>query len=163
VPVLDRLGLSLPSEAQWENGCRAGTSTAWWSGAEQESLQGVANLSDAYGRSHGNSSWSTWESWLDDGQSVHAEVGGYQPNAFGLHDTHGNVWEWCRDGYDGKFYARSPEQDPFSGPSGDRIRVLRGGSFLNAASVARAAYRLNYTPDIRGGIIGVRPAKGITP
>jgi formylglycine-generating enzyme required for sulfatase activity/serine/threonine protein kinase len=163
--TLERLGLSLPSEAQWEAGCRAGTSTPWWSGAERESLQGVANLGDSYAKSHGFDFLPLWESWLDDGQSVHSEVGTYRANAFGLHDTHGNVSEWCRDGYESEYYGQSPERDPLREATGAASagRVVRGGSYSVPASLAHSAHRTGGTPEVRTGSLGLRPARGITP
>jgi len=89
---LGRLGLSLPSEAQWEYGCRGGTTTVWWTGNEMESLHGAANWMDRYANEHGN---DLAAKWLDDGNSNHSRVGSYLPNGFGLHDVTRNVWEWC--------------------------------------------------------------------
>jgi formylglycine-generating enzyme required for sulfatase activity len=155
------MGLELPSEAQWENGCRAGTSSVYWCGDEPASLQGVANLSDAYGKSHGQESWTSWEAWLEDGQSVHAEVGSYRPNAFGLFDTHGNEWELCLDGYDSGFYARSPKTDPGAPWEGAADRVARGGGFSITAVSARSANRIDGTPADAGIDVGLRPARVI--
>jgi formylglycine-generating enzyme required for sulfatase activity len=123
----------------------------------------VANLSDAYGRSHGNEDWTVWEPWLDDGQTVHAEVGSYRANPFGLHDVYGNVWEWCLDGYDGGFYGRGPKVDPVVPWTGSPAGVYRGGGFNAAAVIARSAYRGYYAPEFADGGLGVRPARGITP
>jgi formylglycine-generating enzyme required for sulfatase activity len=100
---------------------------------------------------------------LDDGYGVHAPVGTFAANPFGLHDVVGNLWEWCLDGYDGDFYARSPRLDPVSSWEGARGHVLRGGSFGGAALVARSATRYDNTPGNAGSSLGVRPARAIDP
>jgi formylglycine-generating enzyme required for sulfatase activity len=161
--ALDRLGLQLPTEAQWEYGSRAGTSTVFWCGDEKESLRGVANLLDSYAKSHGSEIYNLWEPWLDDGQTQHASVGSYAPNAFGLHDVIGNVWEWCWDGYSESFYSQSSSKDPLCDPAALSPRVYRGGSFASVASGARSADRLGGSPEFAGGALGVRPARRISP
>ena len=159
--TLQRLGLSLPTEAQWEKGCRAGTTSAWHSGDSVESLAGYANIADegsAYAFAKG---WS-FEAGFKDGFDVHAPVGSFLPNAFGLHDMHGNVWEWCRDGYGGydlSVRAGDGERQVI----GPRDRVNRGGSFYDTAVNARSAARTTYTPEIRYYDLGARPTRGITP
>lgn len=140
------MGLTLPTEAQWENGTRAGTQTPWWTGLERESLREmhVANLADqAAGRA--DEQWQDIASWpeLDDGDAVHAPVGTFTPNPFGLHEVHGNVWEWCLDG------------------RGDEL-VIRGGGFNCAANSARSAYRYATANTGTGYFLGVRPAREVT-
>lgn len=161
---LSRLGLCLPSEAQWEHGCRAGTSTPWWTGAERESLREkrAANLADQTA-ARGGATWPEVHDWpeLDDGYAVHAPIGTFAPNAFGLHDTAGNLWEWCRDGYDAGFYARSTGKDPECPASGSAARIIRGGSFLDAAANARSATRSNPAPSLAGHLLGLRAARTI--
>ena len=161
--VLPRLGLTLPTEAQWEYGCRAGTQTVHWSGDDTASLQGVANVSDSYAHENGGRGWTTWEPGLDDGQTSAAEVGLFRPNLFGLHDMHGNLWEWCMDGYDTAFYADGPAVDPLSDPGGTRNRLYRGGSFSNSAASTRSSDRYGDTPNDRDDYLGIRPARTITP
>ena len=98
----------LPTEAQWEHACRAGTTTRWYAGDNQAGLVDVA-----------------WFNTNSGGQTH--PVGGKKPNAWGLYDMHGNVWEWCQDWYDKEYYARSPIDDP-AGPPGGSFRGMRGGS-----------------------------------
>jgi len=159
---LPRMGLSLPSEAQWEMGCRAGTETPWWSGEERESLKGVANLADAYARDHGGSSWTSIQEWLHDGATSHAPVGTYGANPYGLHEVHGNVWEWCLDGYDPGFYGRGSEIDPVAPWEGAATHVARGGAFPDAAAAARSAERIGGTPSKADADLGLRPARAVS-
>jgi len=121
----------LPSEAEWEYACRAGTT-----GDYAGDLDSMA-----------------WYS-ANSGSKTHP-VGGKQPNGFGLYDMHGNVWEWCRDWYDANYYASSPATDP-QGPGSGQSRVLRGGSSGNVALGTRSAYRLNLTPASRSDGLGFR-------
>ena len=161
VALTESLGLSLPSEAQWECGARGGSASVYWSGDDLASLAGIANLSDAYAKANGSQSWSVWEKDHDDGNTVHARVGSFRANAFGLHDVHGNVWEWCLDGYDSDFYGKQVGKDPLSPWSGSSNRVSRGGGFYAAASYARSAFRLNFTPEYRDDSLGLRPSRAL--
>ncbi|MFT7542356.1 MAG: sulfatase activating formylglycine-generating enzyme [Gammaproteobacteria bacterium] len=158
VRVLGRLDLVLPSEAQWEYGARAFTDTPWSSGTEKEALALVANLADAFARANGaNPDWIC-EPWSD-GYTVHAPVGSFAPNEFGLHDVYGNVWEWCLDGYDVSHYGGSPPKDPVSPFVGSAPRVYRGGGYRGPASTARSADRRHDTPTSADGNRGFRPAR----
>ncbi|MFN0242394.1 MAG: SUMF1/EgtB/PvdO family nonheme iron enzyme [Planctomycetota bacterium] len=158
VEVMTRLGLSLPSEAQWENGCRGGTDSPWWTGVDRESLRGNVNLADQSAARAG-ATWQEIKDWpeLEDGWAVHAAVGSFPANAFGLHEVHGNVWEWCRDGFDN--YSDVQQRDPVVPTEGAQNRVNRGGGFFNAASSARSAIRFNYTPEFQNSALGLRPAR----
>ncbi|HZJ71326.1 MAG TPA: SUMF1/EgtB/PvdO family nonheme iron enzyme, partial [Planctomycetota bacterium] len=164
IEVLTRLGLALPTEAQWERGARGGTDTPWSTGRERKSLIGTANLADQAAARAGVT-WMDIQDWpeLDDGWSAHAAVGSLRSNAFGLHDVHGNLWEWCRDGYVSGFYSQSPDTNPSMEPAATPYRVVRGGSFSLAASYSRSANRDNSAPAARSYNLGLRPAKGITP
>ena len=160
---LPRMGLSLPSEAQWEMGCRAGTETPWHFGAEREALRGRINIADKTAADAG-APWSTIQVWPDneDGGVVHREVGAYPANAFELHEVHGNVWEWCLDGYDSGFYGREQEVDPVAPWKGAADRVARGGSFRDVAAYARSANRNDAAPSYADDRLGVRPARVIS-
>jgi formylglycine-generating enzyme required for sulfatase activity len=162
--VMERLGLSLPSEAQWEYGARAGTTSMWWPGNERESLLGAANLADQAAARAGAQWWDI-KDWpqLDDGFAMHAPVERFAPNGFGLHNVHGNVLELCLDGYDGGFYEQAASKDPVFLPKGSSIRISRGGSFASTAVLARSAYRMGTTLSFAGANIGLRPARTIAP
>src|SRR5262249_16765198 len=97
------------------------------------------------------------ESW-NDTYAVHAPVGSFDPNSFGLHDVLGNAWEWCRDCC-GRYELKPRPGDGLRTPSTSYGRVLRGGSFHDPASIARSAFRDNGTPDSRDHTLGVRPAR----
>jgi len=71
-----------------------------------------------------------------------------EPNALGFYDVHGNVWEWCLDGYDRGFYGQVATKDPVYAPEGSSHRVNRGGSYLFAAVFARSAFRSDVSPEI---------------
>ena len=161
---MERLELSLPSEAQWEYGARGGTRGVWWTGSERESLRGVANLADQAGARAG-AAWQDIKDWpeLDDGFAVHAPVERFAPNPFGLHNVCGNVWELCLDGYDGDFYGKAASKDPVSPLEGSSSRVNRGGGFDFAASSARSASRDSGTPSDDVDDLGLRPARTIAP
>jgi formylglycine-generating enzyme required for sulfatase activity len=162
--ILGRLGLVFPTEAQWEYAARAGTDSPWWTGSEKESIGavGAGNLADGGARKGwANCPWGTVEEWLDDGWSTHAPVGSLRPNAFGLHDTIGNVWEWCRDGFAGYDTAADPG-DGFRKAISYDHRMTRGGSHRNIAINARSAFRNNATPGDRNHNLGVRPARAIS-
>ncbi|MCA9018344.1 MAG: formylglycine-generating enzyme family protein, partial [Planctomycetaceae bacterium] len=116
---------SLPTEAQWEYACRAGTTTPWYGCETEEELEQYAWFEK-------NSKWIT-------------PGGRLKPNAFGLYDMHGNVWEWCLDWLSG-IYRSSPTDDPVRLEDVEHpLRVNRGGCFLNPAKALRAAKR-GYAP-----------------
>jgi formylglycine-generating enzyme required for sulfatase activity len=83
------------------------------------------------------------------------KVGSYPANKLGLHDMHGNIWQWCADWYRYDYYANSPAKDP-SGPERGGSRVIRGGSWCVTAEECRSAYRGNESPGFRDGTIGFR-------
>jgi formylglycine-generating enzyme required for sulfatase activity len=132
-----KTGLTLPTEAQWEYACRAGTTTPF---------SGTGKLDDM--------------GWFDEngGGTTHP-VGKKAPNAFGLFDLHGNVWEWCEDVYDEGFFGKpeARENDPFS-DTGSESRAIRGGSWGLAAWSCRSSRRSGFPPMHRNEYLGCRPA-----
>jgi uncharacterized protein (TIGR02996 family) len=138
----------LPSEAEWEYGCRGGaaSSTAFCFGNSLASTQANFDGNQPYGGAENGPSLGRT-----------CAVGSYRPNVFGLYDLHGNVWEWCSDWYDADHYGKSPAKDP-AGPSGGTYRVLRGGCWRNGGRLCRAANRSGLTPSVRYYYLGCRMA-----
>jgi formylglycine-generating enzyme len=130
----------LPTEAEWEYACRAGTQTTWSFGDDEGSLGDYACY-------HKN----TWD--ID--ETYAHQVGLKKPNAFGLYDMHGNVCEWCHDYYGEDYYKQSPEKDP-TGPTSGTSRVFRGGSWYDGARSARSAFRLRFVAHVRRYGFGFR-------
>jgi formylglycine-generating enzyme required for sulfatase activity len=124
----------LPTEAEWEYACRAGTKTAYYFGDDESQLAQYAWCAP-----HGFQ--YDWVSGTER-RSTH-DVGGKIPNAWGLYDMHGNVWEWCQDWYG--VYSADSQTDP-TGLSNGRNRVRRGGGCYNGAFLCRAAYRADGWP-----------------
>jgi|GEM_PF-1724364 len=146
---------TLPTEAQWEYACRAGTTGDYSFGNNADELSRYGNYCD---RSNTNDfDWK--DKSHDDGQDKTAPVGSYRPNAWGLYDMHGNVWEWCLDWYTGTLPGGTV-RDPV-GPSSGTLRVCRGGSWAFTASYCRSACRNYYVPGFR--LLGFRLALSSVP
>ena len=94
---------------------------------------------------------------------MHARVGSYRAIPFGLHDTHGNVWEWCLDGFEGGEFSEKPATNPVAPRAGSAQRMVRGGSLFEPAASVRTAYRTHSAPGVRSVTLGVRPAREIAP
>jgi formylglycine-generating enzyme required for sulfatase activity/serine/threonine protein kinase len=144
----------LPTEAEWEYACRAGSITRYWNGDEPENLTKVANVRDVTGREKFG-----WQNTLNssDGAAVANDVGRYPPNQFGLHDMHGNAAEWCSDWFSTLYYRQSQPADPAGPPSG-AMHVVRGGSWHSAAIFCRSAHRAAELSTHRSNHIGFRVA-----
>jgi formylglycine-generating enzyme required for sulfatase activity len=125
----------LPTEAEWEYACRAGTTTALHYGDNVDSYVANFNGLSPYGVGRGG--------------PFHrrpADVGSYQANKFGLFDMHANVMEWCHDWYAADYYAKSPAEDP-SGPADGTEKITRGGAWSNSGKACRSAVRTKLAPD----------------
>jgi formylglycine-generating enzyme required for sulfatase activity len=124
----------LPTEAEWEYAARAGTTTAYCFGDDASQLRAYA--------------------WYGDNSDKRTHpVGQLQPNAWGLYDMHGNVWEWVQDWYGA--YTAEPAVDP-QGPSSGSVRVIRGGGWFDYARNCRSAFRSYADPGYRNDLLGLR-------
>jgi formylglycine-generating enzyme required for sulfatase activity len=134
----------LPAESEWEYACRAGTTARYHFGDDPALL--------------GDYAW-----YCENADARPHKVGTRKPNPFGLYDMHGNVWEWCADGYDERYYRSGPKDGPWRDPPGPEPekptqRVLRGGSWFDNARDCRAADRAGLDPATRYSFYGFRVA-----
>ncbi len=143
------LGAGLPTEAQWENACRAGTATP---------LSFGDNITPAQVNYNGEFPYADGKKGQVRERTV--PVQSLPPNLWGLYEMHGNVWEWCADWYGD--YPEGPQIDP-SGPPEGVSRVLRGGSWISGGQHCRAATRFRFGPGGRISDIGFRLAPGQRP
>jgi len=126
----------LPTEAEWEYACRAGSKTAFCCGDDEKRLPEYA--------------WFRANS----GSRAHP-VAQRKPNAWGLYDMHGNLWEWCADWYDRRYYTTSPKTDP-AGPASGTTRVFRGGGWSSLPGACRSASRTGGAPNDKLSYVGFR-------
>ncbi|MFC2113116.1 SUMF1/EgtB/PvdO family nonheme iron enzyme [Bacteroidota bacterium] len=146
----------LPTEAEWEYACRAGSQSVYSWGDTEDSGDGWCNALDLSAQE----AYPEWEGFKwNDGYTHTAPVGLFKPNAFGLYNMHGNVEEWCWDWFDGDYYANSPEADP-QGPDTSSLehphRILRGGSWSTVPRRCRSANRSLSGPDGQDTSFGFR-------
>lgn len=140
---------ALPTEAQWEYACRAGTRTVFSFGDGLDTER--ANY-------HGNYPYNDGARGAY--RQVTPPVYSFPPNPWGLYHMHGNLWEWCADWYGA--YSGGAVVDPV-GPAEGQYRVLRGGSWSSGGHLLRSAYRNRDPPDFRLELIGLRLAGGFDP
>ena len=135
---------SLPSEAQWEYAARAGTTTAFAFGDSLSSSQANFNGESPYASTKGTNIGKT------------VSVGRYQPNAWGLYDMHGNVWEWVQDIYNFGYSGLPTDGSANVSVGNSNFRLLRGGSWNSSGSLTRSAQRFRYISDVRNNGAGFR-------
>jgi formylglycine-generating enzyme required for sulfatase activity len=145
-----KTGKRLPTEAEWEYACRAGTTTTFSYGNSLSGDQANFNGKEPFG---GVPTGPYKEKTVP--------VGSYAPNAWGLYDMHGNVAEWCSDWYDAAYYGNSVKESP-TGPKDGKLKVVRGGAWNANGSSLRCAKRAGYNPTMRLNSIGFRCVKDDT-
>ncbi len=144
----------LPTEAEWEYACRAGTTEKSYGGNDPEQLTKIGNIADATAKSK-FPAWGLVKS--SDGWLYTSPVGQFRPNNFGLYDTVGNAMEWCSDWYGSDYYKTSPEIDP-PGTTPSQLHVARGGSFC---STGDAVGRWHFKADHHAPEMGFRVVREI--
>jgi formylglycine-generating enzyme required for sulfatase activity len=142
VRIIDAIGYRLPTEAEWEHACRAGTVERHFFGSDPAHLEDYAWIGkNANGQTHA--------------------VGTKAPNPFGLHDQYGNVWEWCEDWFSPVYYSVSPVENPQGPESATGTHATRGGDWAADHTYARSAYRSQITPAFRDHFSGFRVALSV--
>ena len=138
-----RYGFRLPNEAEWEYAYRAGTATRFWWGDDPNHIE------------IDNYAWYWSNSNIGNGRETH-DVGLKLPNAWGLHDMAGNVWEWCEDDWHSNYDKAPIDNSAWVDNPRGKLRLLRGGSWHLNQNYCRAASRYNYNPDVRYYSFGFR-------
>ncbi len=145
----------LPTEAEWEYSCRAGTKTNRFWGDSPDMACTYANVADLTARKH----WPKWTAFFcDDTFAVSAPVGSFKPNGYGLYDMLGNVWEWTMDVYNSEAYSRLPKNNPVYRGAGE-YRVMRGGGWSNGPLGIHSSHRVGLTPTFGHHALGFRLVK----
>ena len=135
----------LPSEAEWEYACRAGTTTPFYFGE---------SITPELVNYNGNYPYASAPKGQDRQQTT--DVGSFPPNAFGLYDMHGNVWEWCEDDWHENYINGPTDGSAWNSRSDSNDKIIRGGSWLYLAEFCRAAYRVRFSRDTRFNYFGFR-------
>ncbi len=149
----------LPTEAEWEYACQAGSTGRHMAGNQPEDLAEHANIMD-------QDTTKNWPQYAakaaqhSDGFAFTSPVGSFKANAFGLYDMLGNVWEWTSDWHAPDYYSRSPTEDP-TGPRSGEVKVRRGASWHTLPIYVRCAFRNWNTPETRYTLVGIRLLKEI--
>lgn len=136
------IGARLPTEAEWEYACRAGTTTPFHTGN---------NVTTSQANYNGNFPYNNNPKGENRAKTI--PVGSFAPNAFGLYDMHGNVWEWCNDWY--AEYTKEAKTNPL-GPASGKYKIYRGGGWDLIAQFCRSARRRYQTPDRKFNYMGFR-------
>lgn len=157
--VARRLGMLLPTEAQWERACRAGTHSVWSFGDALDEVATHANFRGS--ESNGYYGQSPPVTGYADPHIRHAPVGSYRANPFGFHDLHGNVMEWCRDGYALPSVSLAGDEGLRTEPEDEHYKVIRGGNCTYVAFFGRSAARSKQRDDVIGFDLGVRLARRV--
>ncbi|MBK8095539.1 MAG: SUMF1/EgtB/PvdO family nonheme iron enzyme [Planctomycetes bacterium] len=163
--VLRQRGWVLPTEAQWEYACRAGADTRFSWGADPTDAWRYANTADLSTKPFEDKGFGKGYPW-NDGHVVHAPVGSFLPNSFGLHDMHGNLWEFCRDwkiGYERPVQPGDGLREADLSAPPPKMRVCRGGNFQHVLHLQRCADRMEVNPNEPTFYNGVRPARTLRP
>lgn len=142
----------LPTEAEWEYTARGGNNGRNYWGNDPDIACKTANGADLTARQQ-------WKDWVttecSDRYKVSAPVGSFHANIFGVHDIMGNAWEWTNDWYDAEYYFESPRMNP-QGPTSGKLKIPRGGGWMNASECVRVADRNGFSPDFSILFLGFR-------